>query len=152
MLKRILAVIISTILLALSLSLIGHIPEEQREPDVYYMGISESFMFIGYFLLIFYTVIGLPASWIIDKWRKRYSPQSIIKRYLIGMVLYALVGIIAGAIYYTTVGYIQFYVDIFFETVAYWVVASILYYHILCALERIFSKYSSTNRERPRNM
>lgn len=152
MLKRILAVIISSITFALSLSLISYIPEEEREPNVYYMGISESFIFIVYILLIFYTVIGIPVSWIMDKWRKRYSNDSIVKRYFVGMILYSLAGILAGAIYYTTVGYIQFFLDLFFETIVYWFVASFLFFHILWVLERKFFTNTSIKREKPLKM
>lgn len=136
MLKRILAVVVSSIIFALGVSLISFVPEEQREPDVYYMGISESFILIGYIVLIFYTVVGIPVSWIIDKWRGRFSDHSIIKRYFAGMVLYSLAGILGGAIYYSTVGYIQFFLDIFFETLAYWIVASILFFNVLWIFER----------------
>lgn len=150
MLKRILALIISSIIFALSLSIFSYIPEEQREPDIYYMGILESFMFIVYVLLIFYTVIGIPVSWLIDKWRKRYSDSSVFKRYIIGIALYSLGGILGGAIYYNTGGSIQFFLDIFLETIAYWLVASILLFNILWVLERKKIKNKSFKKEDPR--
>lgn len=151
MLKRILSVIISSIILAIGFSLINYIPEEQKEPNIYYMGISENFIFTLYFSLVFYTVIGLPVSWLIDKYRKRYNHKNGTKRYLIGMALYSLAGIISGAIIYSTVGFIRFFLDIFLETVALGFVASLLYFHILCLLEKNLFKNTRIKREKPRN-
>lgn len=151
MLKRILAVIISSITLALGISLTSYVPEEQREPGVYYAGVSESFIFVVYFLLIFYAVIGIPASWTIDKWRWRYSTDYVRKRYFIGMALYSLAGLVVGAVLYFTEGYIQFFLDILLETAAFGFVASVLYFHILWVLEERFSANTNAEGEKPRN-
>lgn len=151
MLKRLLAVIISSIILTLGISLTSYIPEAQRDPKVYYMGVSEIFIFTIWFSLIFYTVIGMPASWMIDKCRKRFIIDSVFKRYLKGMALYSLAGIIFGAVFYSTVGYIQFFLDIFLETIAFCFAASILYFHVLWVLEERFFTNTRIKKEKARH-
>lgn len=126
MLKRILAVIIASILVAGGLSLFSYVPDEQREADIYYGGIAENFGWFLYFLLIFYTVAGLPISWIIDKWRNRYNADSVIKSYLVGLLFYSLAGLVVGEVLESmnTLG----------------VIASIVYFHLLIVIGKIFSK------------
>ncbi|PSL40903.1 hypothetical protein B0H99_10335 [Planomicrobium soli] len=146
MLKRFSAVIISSIILTLGISLTSQTPEEQRDPHVYYMGISEVFIFTFWFSLIFYSAIGIPSSWVIDKGRQRFNVASCYKRYFRGKALYSLAGIIFGAIFYSTVGYIHFFLDIFLESIALCLIASILYFQILWIFERKFSKTQAKKR------
>lgn len=53
MLKRVLAIIISVLVLSLGISVIGYIPQEQREPDVGYMERTGIFIFASYIYFIF---------------------------------------------------------------------------------------------------
>lgn len=136
MLKRLLAVIISTIIVSLGLSLINYVPLGQRDPDVYYFGIGEYFLFASYIFFIYYIVIGLPFSWLIDKYRKRFRTKPILIRYFIGTVLYSLVGLLLGTVYHFVSGTNQFNLYIFMQTLGFWFITAFCYFHVLWAFER----------------
>lgn len=136
MLKRFLAVIISTIIVSLGLSLINYVPQGQREPDVYYFGIGEYFLFAAYIFFIFYVVIGLPFSWLMDKYRKRFRTKSALIQYFIGALLYSLVGLFLGTVYHFVSGTSQFNLDIFMQTLGFWFAAAFCYFQVLWVFER----------------
>ena len=136
MLKRFLAVIISTIIVSLGLSLINYVPQGQRDPDVYYFGMWGYFLFASYIFFIFYVVIGLPFSWLMDKYRKRFRTKSILIQYFIGTVLYSLMGLLLGTVYHFVSGTSQFNLYTFMQTLGLWFTAAFCYFHVLWAFER----------------
>ncbi|ANU23366.1 hypothetical protein [Planococcus donghaensis] len=145
MLKRFLAVIISTIIVSLGISLLNYVPLGQRESDVYYFGIGEYFLFASYIFFIFYVVIGLPISWLLDKYRKRLRTKPVVIQYCIGVLVYSLMGLLLGTVYHFALGSIQFNLNIFIETLGYWFTAAFCYFHVLWIFERRTIKKSQTS-------
>ncbi|MGB6407290.1 MAG: hypothetical protein WBF39_07420, partial [Planococcus donghaensis] len=81
LLKRVLAVIVSASILALAVSALNYVPQNQRESDVYYLGIVVYFISTIWVYLLFYMVVGVPSSWIIDKYRKQYKEKTNVNQY-----------------------------------------------------------------------
>lgn len=140
MLKRLLAVIVSAIILSLGVSLIDYIPQAQRDPNVYYMGIVEKFIFAVYIYLIFFVVVGLFSSWLIDKCRKLFEKRTVAFQYFIGVIFYSLMGLILGTVYHFVSGTIHFNLDSFIQTLGFWFIPSFFYFNVLWVIERKFSR------------
>lgn len=138
MIKKLVAVVISVLILSLGLSLIDYTPQEQRDPDVYYMDRFEIFIFAAYIYLIFFIVIGLPSSLLIDQGRKYFRNKTTISQYLIGTIIYSLWGVFLGALYHFVSGMSQFNLYVFLQTISFWFIGSFVYFHVLWALERDF--------------
>lgn len=136
LLKRILAVIVSASILALAVSALNYVPQNQRESDVYYLGIVVYFISTIWVYLLFYMVVGVPSSWIIDKYRKQYKEKTNVNQYFMEVSLYSLVGLFLGTAYYLLMGSKQAYLYNFIETIGFWVVALLLYFQALWILER----------------
>ncbi|ANU13036.1 hypothetical protein BBI08_03890 [Planococcus halocryophilus] len=136
MLKRILAVIVSASILALAVSVLNYVPQNQRESDVYYLGIVVYFLSTIWVYLLFYLVIGVPSSWVIDNYRQQYKEKTNVYQYFIGVALYSLVGLFFGTAYYFILGSKQAYLYNFIETLGFWAIALFLYFQALWVLER----------------
>ncbi|MEK6190439.1 MAG: hypothetical protein N2A99_05560 [Carnobacterium alterfunditum] len=138
MFKRIIGVFLSAVILGLGVAVLNYVPQNQRESDVYYLGEGVYFILTLWVYLLFYLVVVVPSSWIIDKCRKRFKRTTITNQYLIGVALYSLAGLFLGTAYYLLMVATQNHLNNFIETLAFWVIALFLYFQVLWVLERGF--------------
>src|SRR5699024_8049553 len=97
--KRFLTVILSVVLFATVYSWVSYVPISQREPNVYYFGFFETFIFVIIYAGPIYFLAGLPLSVFIDKLIGRFNEKPKLVRYFIGLGLYSLVGPLVGLIF-----------------------------------------------------
>ncbi|MEK6189425.1 MAG: hypothetical protein N2A99_00330 [Carnobacterium alterfunditum] len=138
MLKRILAGIVSASIMALAVSALNYVSQNQRESDVYYLGLVVYFLSTIWVYLLFYLVVVVPSSWGIDKYRRQYKEKTNFHQYFIGTALYSLVGLVVETAYHFFMESKQAYLYNIFETVGFWAVALLLYFQALWVLERGF--------------
>ncbi|AIF45270.1 hypothetical protein [Virgibacillus sp. SK37] len=94
--KRLLTTILAIIVFATLFSAISYVPSSQREPNVYYFGFLETFLFVVIYSGPVYFLVGLPASIIIDRLVRRLVKRYVWKKYFIQLGLYSLAGVLAG--------------------------------------------------------
>ncbi|WP_039863511.1 hypothetical protein [Planococcus donghaensis] len=149
MLKRILAVIVSASIAALAVSAINYVSQNQRESDVYYLGIVVYFLSTIWVYLLFYLVIGVPSSWGIDKYRQKYKEKTNIYQYFMGVALYFIVGLFFGTTYYFLMSAKQAYLYNIFETLGSWGVAFLIYFQVMWVLEKGFLEKYTKKLQKP---
>jgi hypothetical protein len=99
MMKRLLTTALSVVLFATIFSLISYVPISQREPNVYYFGFFETFVFVMIYAGPIYFLVGLPLSIFIDKIIKKSNRESKWAKYFVGLGLYSLFGTLIGTIF-----------------------------------------------------
>ncbi|KAB2487459.1 hypothetical protein [Priestia endophytica] len=129
MAKRFLTAVLSVILFAIIFSCFSFVPSSQREPNVYYFGFLETFIFVIIYAGPIYLIIGVPLSIFIDKLIKKANNTLKWARYFIGLGLYSLAGILVGTLFIIFSQHIQLLEVISFSV--YGFVASNIYYHLL---------------------
>jgi urea transporter len=96
--RKFLTVVLSVILFATIFSCFFFVPSSQREPNVYYFGFFETFVFVILYAGPVYLLVGLPLSIFIDKLVAKFHRTSKWKRYFFGLGLYSLAGTLVGAL------------------------------------------------------
>ncbi len=137
--KRLLTIALSVILFATIFSWISYVPSAQREPDVYYFGFIETFIFVIFYAGPIYFLAGLPLSIYIDKIIERTKRKTKWAKYFIGLGLYSLVGILVGVIFLFIFSQNNFHLKVISFSI-YGIVASNIYYHLSLLISKINKK------------
>ncbi|GAA0492376.1 hypothetical protein GCM10008986_18380 [Salinibacillus aidingensis] len=95
--NRVLALAGSVIFFAIAFSIYSYVPESQREPNVYYFGFFETFVFVMIYSGPVYLIAGLPVSLLIDQLLKKIKGRL---PYLPRMTMYSIAGIIIGFLFH----------------------------------------------------
>ncbi|RFB09443.1 hypothetical protein DZB84_24375 [Bacillus sp. HNG] len=141
MMKRLLTAVLSVVLFATMFSWISYVPSPQREPNVYYFGFFETFIFVIIYAGPIYFLVGLPLSTFIDKLIMKSSLKSKLAKYFAGLGLYSLFGILVGVIFLILFSQNRnlFSLEIISFGI-YGFIASIFYYHLLIVVSNINRK------------
>ncbi|MCG7335067.1 hypothetical protein MHZ95_07235 [Sporosarcina sp. ACRSM] len=134
--KRLLTAVLSVILFAIIFSWFFFVPSSQREPNVYYFGFSETFVFVILYAGPVYLLAGLPISILIDKLAAKFQRNSKWKRYFFGFGLYSLAGTLVGALLLILLNQNANLFDVIPFSIC-CLVASNLYYHLLLLVSKI---------------
>lgn len=136
--KRLLTVVLSVVLFASIYSWFSYVPSSQREPNVYYFGFFETFMFVVIYAGPVYFLVGLPLSIYIDNLIAKTNSNSNWARYFVGLGLYSftgtLVGIIVLLIFSQSMDVYQ--LDVISFSI-YGLIASNFYYHLSLLILKI---------------
>ncbi|WP_201777914.1 hypothetical protein [Ornithinibacillus contaminans] len=135
LMRRFLTVLLAIIVLAAFLSWILYVPHSQRYPNGYYFGFFETIIIVIIYATPIY-IAGLPISIGIDRLLAKINNSSRLLRYVLGLSLYSLAGLLVSVILL-----ILFDQNIYtLEIVPFalcCVVASNLYYHLFMLVSRI---------------
>ncbi|TDL32885.1 hypothetical protein E2R51_09480 [Jeotgalibacillus sp. S-D1] len=137
--KRLLAIAISVIIFATSYSWISYVPSSQREPNVYYFGFIETFIFVVIYAGPIYFLVGLPLSIFIDRLIAGVTRKSKWAKYFVGLGFYSLVGVLVGVIFLIIFIQNTYQLDVIIIS-AYGFVASNIYFHLSLLLSTIIKK------------
>lgn len=141
MAKRFITVILSIVLFATIFSWMSYVPSSQREPDVYYFGFLETFIFVIIYAGAVYLLVGLPLSIYIDKLIGQSNRKSKWQRYFVGLGLYSFFGILIGVIFLILFSQNRnIYPLEFFTQSIYGFIASNFYYHLQILVSNINRK------------
>ena len=137
--KRIITALISAIIFSFIVSLFSYTPLSQREPNVLYFEISDTFVFTLMYVIPVYILIGIPISYGIDKLSKNQTQQSVLKAYLSRVVMYAIAGLVPGFMFYILFndGFSYFSLHLLITMMLYGILASNLFFHTLLILNKI---------------
>ena len=140
--KRFLTVVLSVVLFATIYSWFFYVPSSQREPNVYYFGFSETFIFVIIYAGPVYFLVGLPLSIFIDKLIGKTKRNSKWAMYFVGLGLYSLVGTLVGfillIIFSQNINIYQL------EVISYSIcgfIAANFYFHLSLLISKINNKY-----------
>ncbi|KAB2328080.1 hypothetical protein F7731_26055 [Cytobacillus depressus] len=137
--KRLVTVVLSVALFASIFSWIFYVPVSLREPNVYYSGFLETFIFVIIYAGPIYLLAGLPLSIFIDKLIEKSNRKSKWAKCFLGLGLYSLFGIFVGVIFlFLFIGNI--YSQENFTVSIYGIIASNVYYHLLILVSKISKK------------
>jgi cation transporter-like permease len=137
--KRLLVALLSSVLFSLVFSLFSYTPESQRSPDTYYFGIWETFFFTVIYVTPIYLIIGMPISFVIDKWfKKKWETKS----YLLKVAIYSIVSLIPALIVFNVFnfGISPFSLQSFLKTILLSAIASNLFFHIQLLVNRLIKE------------
>ncbi|HWJ80256.1 MAG TPA: hypothetical protein VNR61_19495 [Niallia sp.] len=130
--KRLIASILSLFLFSTLFSLLSYTPSSQREANVYYFGFLETFIFVIIYAGPVYLIAGIPLSLFIDQIIEKFNSKSKWKKYLIGLSLYSLIGILVGVIFLILLSQNSaIYFQVILTYSLYGFFASTIYYHLL---------------------
>src|SRR5699024_11453040 len=131
-----LIVIFSVVLFATVYSWVSYVPISQREPNVYYFGFFETFIFVIIYAGPIYFLAGLPLSVFIDKLIGRFNEKPKLVRYFIGLGLYSLVGTLVGLIFLIIASQNLYRME-FISFSIYVFVASNFYFHFWLLISKL---------------
>lgn len=136
MINRLITVSLSVILLAVIFSWVTYEPMSQREPNVYYFGFFETFVFVIIYSAPVYFLIGLPISILIDKIIGTFNLKSKLAYYFSGLGLYSFAGLLIGIILLMIVNRnIDLYILI--PVLICCLVAALIYFHCFLLVSKI---------------
>ncbi len=134
--KRLITAVLSIILFAGLFSWISYVPISQREFNVYYFGFLETFIFVIIYAGPIYFIAGIPLSIFIDKLIKKLNRKSKWGKYIAGLGLYSVFGILVGVILILFSQSWTMYFEVFYISL-YGFIASIIYYHVLLLISTV---------------
>ncbi|WML46759.1 DUF1871 family protein [Neobacillus sp. PS3-34] len=100
MIKRIFVAFISTLVFSLGLSIYSYTPESESIQGTYSFGVGATFFLNCIYITPVYLLIGVPISFMIDKWFNHCSQSIGIKTYLLKVGMYSIASLIPTIIFY----------------------------------------------------
>lgn len=144
---RLLTVALSMLLFATIFSWLSYVPTSQREPNVYYFGFIETFIFVIIYSGPVFVLVGLPFSIIMDKLIEKSNRHSSWAKYLFGLGLYAFVGAIVGISYHIIIFSPNNYNLEVITFAIYGIIASSIYFHLSLLISKIIKKIKNVIQE-----
>lgn len=135
--KRILTAAVSVVLFATIYAWIAYTPVSYREINTYYFGFFEIFLFAIIYAGPVYFLAGIPISKWIDSFVDNRGIKSKVAKYVAGLGLYSLAGVLVGIILVILFnGNVQFSLVDVIPLIVYSLAAAILYFHLSFILFR----------------
>ncbi len=137
--KRLLTVALSAILFATLYSCFSYVPSYQQNPNTYYFGFFELFVFVIIYSGPMYFLAGLPLSIYIDSLLKLIEKCWV--RYFAGLVLYSYAGTMVGIIFLILFSENVYRLEVITFSIFGFVAANV-YFHLSLLISIIDRKYS----------
>ncbi|KAB2336829.1 hypothetical protein F7731_10830 [Cytobacillus depressus] len=135
LLERLSTMALAVVLFAVAFSWVSYVPSSQREPNTYYFGFFETFVFVIIYAGSLYLIAGMPLSVLINKLIRKSNGKSKWERYYIGLGMYSLAGAIVGALFIVFSGDIHW--NGFTLALMWGFAASNLYFHLSLLISKI---------------
>ncbi|AJI25575.1 hypothetical protein H8R29_28475 (plasmid) [Priestia megaterium] len=135
--KLVVAAFLSTIFLSTAYGIINLTPKSEQEPNIYYFGFTDTFVFTFIYTFPVYIVVGIIFSYLIDMMANKMQTTKV---YVSKLAMYSLVGVIPALAFYFLFTGIKLDYRLLFYFFALGIFASNIFYHVLLLINRILNK------------
>ncbi|MGR9527499.1 hypothetical protein ACSS31_27860 (plasmid) [Priestia megaterium] len=127
----------STIFFSTAYGIINLTPKSEQEPNIYYFGFTDTFVFTFIYTFPVYIVVGIIFSYLIDMMANKMQTTKV---YVSKLAMYSLVGVIPALAFYFLFTGIKLDYRLLFSFLALGIFASNTFYHVLLLINGLLNK------------
>ena len=135
--KLVVTAFLSTTFFSTTYGIINLTPKSEQEPNIYYFGFTDTFVFTFIYTFPVYIVVGIIFSYLIDMVANKMRTR---KMYVSKLAMYSLAGLIPALAFYFLFTGIKLDYRLLFSFFALGIFASNTFYHVLLLINRLLNK------------
>jgi len=135
--KLVVTAFLSTTFFSTAYGIINLTPKSEQEPNIYYFGFTDTFVFTFIYTFPVYIVVGIIFSYLIDMVANKMRTR---KMYVSKLAMYSLAGLIPALAFYFLFTGIKLDYRLLFSFFALGIFASNTFYHVLLLINRLLNK------------